>query len=443
MAVSKARLDRYRTDVDAYGDAAAAYVEQYLQVLMSENPGMSVAELRDEAIAAIDDALNAFGDQASALALDLFEEIVTAYGIEPDTGIESVIPREMVEDGVRYRARDLVEGLSDKFTRDVADLSRYYIHRSAFENMERNCARNDLRYARVPSGRETCGFCFMLSSRGFVYRSEETAGSTHAYHDHCDCVIVPGYKGVPWDEQVEGYDPYAMRERWYDCQTAVGTDDELRERWKSMTDKQRARYKGKSDGERYRRFVNAQAIREAETRDFRWLNTGEAPRIDYSGNPFDSYGQPESRGVYTADNFHDHNGEWRDVFAMDMLSESGFKVRTRRPDAPDGYSNIDIFIGDELWEIKSPEDREGSNPDSLRFVEGNLRAAVKQFMNQYDRESGAGMDYGGEVRVVFSSRYKAIDDKKIERELRRQINLQNVSQILFIRKDGSITRIEK
>lgn len=443
MQITQARLNRYRADIDAYGDAAATYVEQYLRALMTENHGMSVAELRDEAIAAIDDALNAFGDQASALALDLFEEVVTAYGIEPDTEIESVIPREMIEGGVRYRARDLVEGLSDKFTLDVADLSRYYIHRSAFENMERNCERNDIRYARVPSGRETCGFCFMLSSRGFVYRSEETAGSTHAYHEHCDCVIVPGFKGLKASEQIEGYDPDEMLKRWHMCQDTVGTDKELRAQWKSMTGAQRARYKGNNDAERYRRFVNAQAIREAETRDFRWLNTGEIPRIDYSDNPFESYGQPEKRGVYTPDNFHDHNGEWRDVFAMDMLSESGFNVKTRGRNAPDGYSNIDILIGGDLWEIKSPEDTKDSNPDGLRFVEGNLRAAVKQFMNQYDPDNDSTLSYGGKIRVVFNSRYKSISDKKIEEELRRQIRIQKVDEILFIRKDGSIIRIEK
>ncbi len=282
MLITKARLDRYRAGVDAYGDAAASYVEQYVRTLAEESHGAPVSELRDEAIKAIDEALSAFGDQASELALDLFEEIVSDYGIEPETRLDDVIPHEMVDGGVRYLARALVEGMSDKFARDVADLSRYYIHRSAFENMERNCERNDLRYARVPSGRETCGFCFMLSSRGFVYRSEETAGGTHAYHEHCDCVIVPGFKGLPWDEQIEGYDPDAMRGRWRECQRAVGTNKELRERWKSMTGEQRSRYKGKSDAECYRRFANAQAIGEAETRDFRWLNSGEHSGIEFT-----------------------------------------------------------------------------------------------------------------------------------------------------------------
>lgn len=284
MAVSQARLGRYRSDVDAYAGAARSYVERYLRALMEEFPGMSVAELRDEAIGAVDDSLNAFGDQAAALSLELLEEVVSERGIEPVTEVEGVVPREMVEGAVRYRARALVEGESERFVRDVADLSRYYVHRCALENMERNCDRNDLRYARVPSGRETCGFCFMLSSRGFVYRSEQTASGEHGYHDHCDCVVVPGFKdsGRELGPQIEGYDPEGMRRRWRDCQATVGTESELRARWKALSDKQRARYKGNTDGERYRRFVNAQTIGEAELRDFRWLNSERHSGIEFT-----------------------------------------------------------------------------------------------------------------------------------------------------------------
>ncbi|WP_428379561.1 hypothetical protein [Olsenella sp. Marseille-QA0557] len=73
---------------------------------------------------------------------------------------------------------------------------------------------------------------------------------------------------------------------------------------------------------------------------------------------------------------------------MDKLSQSGFKVATRQKSAPDGYSNIDVTIDGELWEIKSPQDTKESNPESLRFVEGNLRKAVEQFRSQYDNKSG-------------------------------------------------------
>lgn len=282
MAVSQARLNRYRKDLDGIGDAAYSFVDEFIRATISNNPGMSVAELRNEAIDAIDSSLYAFGDQASELALDLFEEIVVdGYGLDADTVIEDVIDPDMIEGGVRYSARRLVEGDTEAFTRDVADLTRYYIKRSAMETMERNCHRNDLRYARVPSGRETCAFCFMLSSRGFVYRSEQTAGHAHAYHENCDCVIVPGFKGLDPTDQVEGYDPDGMLDRWNDCQATAGSDSDLRDEWKSMGKKERAKYKGGSDEERYERFVNAKAMRELETRDWRWLYTGEKPKITF------------------------------------------------------------------------------------------------------------------------------------------------------------------
>lgn len=290
MTVTQARLNRYRSDIDAYGDAAASYVEQYIAALIAENPGIPVAELREEAIEAVEDALNAFGDPASSLALDLFDEIVEQYDMDAESSIVDVIPREMIDGGVRYSAKNIVEGRSDKFTRDVADLTRYYIHRSAFENIERNCERNDLRYARVPSGRETCGFCFMLSSRGFVYRSEQTAGSTHAYHKNCDCVIVPGFKDDDDNlgPQIEGYDPDGMYERWSMCQKTIGGENALRARWKAMDAKARSRYKGNSDSERYRKFVAAQVRHEVETRDWRWLNTGDLPKITFESEALEN-----------------------------------------------------------------------------------------------------------------------------------------------------------
>ena len=412
MAVSQARLNRYRADVDAYGDAAATYVEEYLSALIADNPGAPISEIRDEAIAAIDDSLNAFGDQASTLALDLLEEMADSYGVAVETDIEDVIPAEMVDGGVRYAARRLVEGDSPAFTRDVADLSRYYIHRSAFENMERNCARNDLRYARVPSGRETCGFCFMLSSRGFVYRSEKTAGSTHAYHDHCDCVIVPGFMDLPASEQVEGYDPDAMLERWHECQDTVGTDAELRERWKSMTDKQRARYKGRSDGERYRRFANAQAIREAETRDFRWLNTGEVPR--YSAE----------RGAYP-DRFESRCGE--------ILRENGFTVQFRKTAGSQhgGYKKrtSDTYIGGASWEMKNPKS------DNDKTVKNQMKKAV-------GKDSGRAQS----DRLVISN---VRSDRTVEQmvldveKLFSSGRFTEIREVLIVGKDGQIRRVTR
>lgn len=87
--------------------------------------------------------------------------------------------------------------------RRVGSLARDQVKRRANRTMAENCARDGVRYARVPRGSETCGFCIMLASRGFAYTTPEAA--QHA-HDGCDCKVMPGFDGA----EVEGYDPDSM-----------------------------------------------------------------------------------------------------------------------------------------------------------------------------------------------------------------------------------------
>lgn len=51
-------------------------------------------------------------------------------------------------------------------------------------------------YARITDG-NPCPFCAMLASRGFVYRSRESANFAHngvdRYHDHCGCTVEPAF----------------------------------------------------------------------------------------------------------------------------------------------------------------------------------------------------------------------------------------------------------
>ena len=58
-------------------------------------------------------------------------------------------------------------------------------------------------WARVLTGRSSCGFCVMLASRGPVYTSAHHAGKGGAggrdkFHNHCDCVVVPVFKSTDW-----------------------------------------------------------------------------------------------------------------------------------------------------------------------------------------------------------------------------------------------------
>ncbi len=47
-----------------------------------------------------------------------------------------------------------------------------------------------LGWARITSG-HACAFCAMLASRGAVYKTRQSAGGGHRYHDHCVCVQEP------------------------------------------------------------------------------------------------------------------------------------------------------------------------------------------------------------------------------------------------------------
>lgn len=67
------------------------------------------------------------------------------------------------------------------------------------------------RWARVATGAETCGWCLMLCSRGPVYASEARGGGLNAWHDGCDCKVVPVFDLEDW----EGRERYlASLEMW-------------------------------------------------------------------------------------------------------------------------------------------------------------------------------------------------------------------------------------
>lgn len=84
--------------------------------------------------------------------------------------------------------------------------------------------KNDgrIRFARVPSGGETCPFCLMLASRGFVYTSAEAAWKDH-FHSNCDCQIVPGYA----DAVIDGYDPSDIYRKWKALSSRSGKEPHL------------------------------------------------------------------------------------------------------------------------------------------------------------------------------------------------------------------------
>ncbi|WP_246815485.1 VG15 protein [Alloscardovia sp. HMSC034E08] len=117
----------------------------------------------------------------------------------------------------------------DDLQASLADLMRASDRLTTDRNMRIDPAQP--RWARVPTGFETCAFCAMLAGRGFEYRSAESAGLENSYHSRCDCQIVPEWNGHSMP--VQDYHPEQYAKMWDKAVKATKSKD-YRERLKTM-----------------------------------------------------------------------------------------------------------------------------------------------------------------------------------------------------------------
>lgn len=188
-----------------------------------------VATVRDQIVAAMQVWCGGATDMTAQLAAEFYDgvreiELGSRMGAVANSGR---VP-EATNGAVRAFIQDIVDGKPTQ--RVIAKcLSRldYEVKVAASNCVKKNVGRDGSgpRYARVPSGSETCGFCIMLASRGPVYHSADTAGEGGHFHSSCDCRIVPVWhsKRVVTENGgvirrsgtgYEGYDPDALFDRY-------------------------------------------------------------------------------------------------------------------------------------------------------------------------------------------------------------------------------------
>lgn len=123
--------------------------------------------------------------------------------------------RGPADEVARYQAKKLVKGGDAAFASACGEYARNDALRSLNETIISNVGRDSgkgVRFARVPTGFETCTFCIMLASRGAVYHTRKSAGEFKHFHRHCDCKVVPGFEDDPDAELVEGVNPEELRD---------------------------------------------------------------------------------------------------------------------------------------------------------------------------------------------------------------------------------------
>lgn len=174
----------------------------------------SIADLRNKIIAVLKPLIGAAADDAAAYAAQFYDDArEAAIGSRFDAVADPMWNEDKTDEAVRAIMQKMVEtGVFDSIINDLLNRVDYDIKHAAGECIKENAWRDPAsrRWARVPTGPETCGFCLMLASRGFVYMSSRAAGGDGHYHANCDCRIVPGF----WDTEVEGYDEYELYNEW-------------------------------------------------------------------------------------------------------------------------------------------------------------------------------------------------------------------------------------
>ena len=414
MTIAREDFEAYSRAVDALAAEASEAAEAEVLNWCTANPGATTEQARMAAIDILSRVQGVYDEAAASLAAEWYDETVVAgHGKLKSAITGTVSDRKGLIAAVHYQAGKYgcgdVEGFAGSCGEYAANSAMQSVNRAVLENAERD-AEHGVRYARICVG-GACAFCLMLGSRGAVYWSRESAGENGRYHRRCRCKIVAGQGSGPI---VEGYDPQAIRERMA-----------LMERQSGL------RFSNSDDLEGLSRYLRLHGNG--------WATFGDVQPVDYSLNGRENYGTLLEEGVYLPENIVSRGNEWRDLFAHDVLSANGLAVSAlghpvdERGKEIQGVTSPDVVIGGHLWEIKSPEG--GTSKSPLRFVEGQLRKATRNFKRVLDTEG-----HDGHVRVVLNLRYLETGATygEIEAKTRAVMQEKGVAEVIIVDRDGAI-----
>lgn len=270
------------------GDVA----ERRLRALWKRMPLDDLGTLEDALYQLYPRLVEESAEVASSAALEWYETQREAEGIAKaysPTMPAGLVDKDDAEKIVGAALRDLRAGVGRaKVLTRLTDGARKLIS-DAGRATTQHAAEHDPktpRYARVPTGAETCAWCMLWASRGFVYKSEETAQFKRS-HFKCDCQIVPSWDKRP---RVRGYDSKRYERM---CQQAVDdladegarTDDiktitaRMRELFPDQLTDGRTPQRVSSDGTLQRSEIDKDRSRALATLQERGLTPGAARRL--------------------------------------------------------------------------------------------------------------------------------------------------------------------
>lgn len=309
--ISSAEFAAYNRAVARICDKAASDVESSVLAWCRANASASVAEKREAAKLIMDGYIQGYDDIAAVFAAEWYDRRAQKSGVALDRAITmTTYEPESVDAVARYQAKKLAKGGDAEFAKACGEFARNDAFRSLNETIVANVGRDrdkGARFARVPTGLETCTFCLMLASRGAVYHTRKSAGEWKHFHRGCDCKVVPSFEDDPYAEVVEGVKPRELQER-------------------------------------YKVFKQIDLMKTLDDSNKKELKE-RALKVDVGSIAGKKLGSVKY--VKQRDLLEEH-----EKAGIDYLLLNGFDVETIVED-PDASANLDISMNDELWEMKN------------------------------------------------------------------------------------------
>lgn len=380
--IPRSLLDSLTDEVNALSGAAQRQAAPALARVLSEWDGSDIAALRNACTEVLQAVCGTYADLSAARAAEFYDEARKAQGVGGGYRAVADPLRDpaKTESSVRSLIQSVVDtGETGVFGRALLSRVDLEVRRSANECVAGNARRDPAkpRYARVPSGGETCGFCLMLASFGFNYRSMEAASHCHK---HCDCRVVPSFgKG-----SVPGYDPDAMYGRFNDCLSTLGGRDGLRAEWRALPEGERGDFQA---------YVNKRVSQEIELRDPRWFATGEVPKVSFGSEQVMK--RATEAEVRTAERICSHGVPARFVQDYKLVREDdGRKRKIGLPDLDGGieiktlgtsrnaHGAVRNYLGNAVKK-KGLRCVVIDNAESVAIADADLEEAAKELVARY------------------------------------------------------------
>ena len=275
MEIPRSLLNELTEQVNALSASAQTLASAALENVFAEWDGADVAGLRVKCIEALEAIEATYCDTyAAGAAAEFYDGCRAAQGVRGAYGAIADSRRnpQALAGAVRAMVQYVVDGDAERYRRECLSRIDADVRRSANNCVAHNARKDPKKpkYARVPSGSETCGFCLMLASFGFNYNTEEAA--SHA-HQNCDCRVVPGFGKA----SVEGYDADGMYDRYKEVVGTLGGRDGIRAEWDALPKEEREAYiasHGNKEGMAFQKWLNKRVSQEIESSGTEWFATG-------------------------------------------------------------------------------------------------------------------------------------------------------------------------